>query len=425
MRNLVVAALTATIFNASCVSAQKADGVFTTTSATEIINTLASDEMKGRAVFSPEIDKAADYIAASFKQSGLQPLAGTSFLQSFVVYSAHFKGLTARFNGQDFSKDNVVVVTGEPELEVTEKSGYAVSTIEAGSNLFQQAIQIVGNGKDNIVLVDPGFAQHFKRLTFFKRNFFERKGNTIFILGKPEMASYTIKASHTIKENKLANVAGLLPGKTKKDEYVIFSSHYDHIGIGNPENGDSIYNGANDDASGTTGVMMLADFFSKKKSNERSIIFVAFTAEESGGFGSQYFSRQLEPQKIMAMLNIEMIGTESKWGKNSAYITGYEKSNLGEILQKNLKGTGFEFHPDPYPDQQLFYRSDNATLAKLGVPAHTISTSKMDIEPHYHKASDEVRTLDLQNMTQIIKSIGMSASSIISGADTPNRVSEK
>ena len=117
-----------------------------------------------------------------------------------------------------------------------------------------------------------------------------------------------------------------------------------------------------------------------------------------------------------------MIGTESKWGKNSAYITGFEKSDMGAILQKNLEGTPFQFYPDPYTNQNLFYRSDNATLARLGVPAHTISTSKMDSEPNYHKASDEVQTLDLNNMTEVIKAIAKSSESIISGKDTPSRV---
>jgi Zn-dependent M28 family amino/carboxypeptidase len=151
---------------------------------------------------------------------------------------------------------------------------------------------------------------------------------------------------------------------------------------------------------------------------------VAFTAEEVGGYGSQYFSQGLDPQKIAAMFNIEMIGTESKWGKNSAFITGFEKSSMGSILQAALKGSAFTFHPDPYPDQNLFYRSDNATLARLGVPAHTISTSKMDSEPNYHKPSDEVKTLDIENMTQIIQAIASSATSIISGRETPTRVKE-
>jgi Zn-dependent M28 family amino/carboxypeptidase len=187
-------------------------------------------------------------------------------------------------------------------------------------------------------------------------------------------------------------------------------------------NGDSIYNGANDDAAGTTGVILLAQHFKKLASNERTLVFAAFTAEETGGFGAQYFSQQLDPETVSAMFNIEMIGTESKWGKNSAYITGFDKTTMGEILQANLKGSAFTFHPDPYPQQQLFYRSDNATLARLGVPAHTISTAKMEDEPNYHKPSDEVKTLDLANMTEIIKAIAESSKTIVSGKDTPTRV---
>ena len=97
-------------------------------------------------------------------------------------------------------------------------------------------------------------------------------------------------------------------------------------------------------------------------------------------------------------------------------------SDMGTILQNNLKGSVFSFNPDPYPSERLFYRSDNATLARLGVPAHTISTAKMDGEPHYHKVTDHVETLDLNNMTMIIKSIAVSAKTIISGKDTPSRV---
>jgi Zn-dependent M28 family amino/carboxypeptidase len=222
-------------------------------------------------------------------------------------------------------------------------------------------------------------------------------------------------------------VAAYIPGKSRPDEYVIFSAHYDHLGIMSKDRQgnvltDSIFNGAKDDAAGTTAVIMLARYFKALNNNARSLIFVAFTAEEVGGFGATYFSRQLSPEKVVAMLNIEMIGTESKWGTNSAYITGYEKSSLGTILQQNLTGSGFTFYPDPYTEQNLFYRSDNATLARLGVPAHTISTSKMDNEPNYHKASDEIGTLDLENMARIIRSIAISAGTIISGKDTPSRV---
>ena len=95
---------------------------------------------------------------------------------------------------------------------------------------------------------------------------------------------------------------------------------------------------------------------------------------------------------------------------------------MGQILQKNLTGTSFTFQADPYTTQNLFYRSDNATLARLGVPAHTISTAKMEGEPNYHKVTDEVETLDIENMTQIIKAIAESSKSIVSGMDTPSRV---
>lgn len=224
----------------------------------------------------------------------------------------------------------------------------------------------------------------------------------------------------------LFNVVGVLPGKSRKDEYVIFSAHYDHLGVRKPNaDGDSIYNGANDDAAGTTAVMMLANYFAKEKDNERTLVFVAFTAEESGGFGAQHFSKNIDPEKVVAMFNLEMIGTESKWGKNSAFITGFERSDFGTILQKNLEGTDFRFEPDPYPEQNLFYRSDNATLAALGVPAHTISTAKMDQEPHYHKQSDEVRNLDLDNMVQIIRAVAKSSTGIVSGKDTPARIPKK
>mgnify|MGYP000980843703 CR=1 FL=1 len=235
-------------------------------------------------------------------------------------------------------------------------------------------------------------------------------------------ATFKISATQQVEKLQLSNVVGILPGKSRPNEYVIFSGHYDHLGIGKPVEGDSIYNGANDDAAGTTAVMMLAKYYAKKRDNERTLIFAAFTAEESGGHGSQYFSKQFNPDQVMAMFNLEMIGTESKWGKNSAFITGYEKTDMGKILQANLEGTDFTFYPDPYPAQNLFYRSDNATLARLGVPAHTISTTKIDTDPYYHKATDEIGTIDIDNMTRIIKAIALSARGIVSGKDTPTRV---
>ena len=220
----------------------------------------------------------------------------------------------------------------------------------------------------------------------------------------------------------LFNVAGMIPGKSKTAELVVFSGHYDHLGIVKGEGQDSIANGADDDASGITAMIALAKYYKALDNNERTLIFVAFTAEESGGFGSRHFSKKLNPDHVVAMFNIEMIGKESKFGKNTAFITGFDKSDFGKILQKNLTGTEFAFHPDPYIRQNLFYRSDNATLAALGVPAHTISTDQIDTDKFYHTVKDEYSTLDTENILATIKAIAKSAISIIKGTDTPTRI---
>src|SRR5690606_38542967 len=129
--------------------------------------------------------------------------------------------------------------------------------------------------------------------------------------------SFRINYTGTVENKGLANVVGVLPGRSKPNEFVIFSGHYDHIGILKPIGQDSIANGADDDASGVTAVISLANIFAKQKDNERTLIFAAFTAEESGGYGSQYFSKQLNPDHVVAMINIEMIGKDAKFGANS------------------------------------------------------------------------------------------------------------
>jgi hypothetical protein len=421
MKQLFAAGLL--LFSTSFLFAQKIDAIINAKEAERIERTLASDDMRGRKTFTPDIDKAADFIASEFKAIGLQTCNNSgSYRQEFAMVRPKFISASATFDGVNIDQKSIMVVTCQPKLTINQGSGYEKTFIKAGDNLQTEARKLVRSNKNILALVDKSFANSFGNLARLKSSMFKTNTNVVFVLADTDPASYTIEAVHEITEQKMANVVGILPGKSKKDEYVIFSGHYDHLGVGKPIDGDSIYNGANDDAAGTTGVIMLAKYFKELKNNERTIVFAAFTAEEVGGFGSQYFSRQFEADKVMAMFNIEMIGTESKWGKNSAYITGYEKTNMGEIMAKDLEGTGFTFYPDPYPTQQLFYRSDNATLARLGVPAHTISTSKMDSEPNYHKLSDSIETLDMDNMAMIIKAIVLSSKSIIAGKETPARV---
>jgi hypothetical protein len=389
---------------------------------------LSADDMQGRRTFTPGIEKAAAFIADEFKATGLKTLNNSdSYLQSFAMVRTKFLGASGTFDGAALDKKDIIVVTTQANLSINETSGFEKITIGKTANLMSEARKLAGLKKNAIVIVDTSFAKTFSGLTRLKSSLFKSDKSVVFVLSARNPASYNIEAKHEITEMPLANVVGVLPGKSRPDEIVIFSGHYDHLGITSKDrNGnvvaDSIFNGANDDAAGTTAMMVLAKYFKALNNNERTLVFAAFTAEEVGGFGATYFSNQLDPAKVMAMFNLEMIGSESKWGKNSAFITGYEKTDMGKILQANLEGTDFTFYPDPYPAQNLFYRSDNATLARLGVPAHTISTTKIDTDPYYHKATDEIGTIDIGNMTRIIKAIALSARGIVSGKDTPTRV---
>jgi len=406
---------------------QNIDKIINAKEVARIETILSSDKMEGRKTFTPSIDRAADFIASEFKKSGLQYFDGLkSYKQPFSMLKATLISASGNIKGQPVDANNIVAISTDEDLKFDENSGFTKVVIDSGANFFKEAFGLLKENKKYVVLVNNSFAKNFNRLKGFNRESFEAKEPVVFVLTNENPTTYHFEIKNEITSSALANVVGVLPGKSKKDEYVIFSAHYDHLGIGKPDaKGDSIYNGANDDAAGTTAVIMLADYFSKLKNNERTLIFVTFTAEEIGGFGSQYFSKQIDPEKAVAMFNIEMIGTDSKWGNNSAYITGYEKSDFGKILQSNLAGSKFHFEPDPYSKQNLFYRSDNATLAAFGVPAHTISTSKMDDEPNYHKQSDEISTLDMNNMAEIIKAIALSSQTIISGKDTPARVEKR
>ena len=230
------------------------------------------------------------------------------------------------------------------------------------------------------------------------------------------------RRSEKQEELTLFNVIGFLEGTTLKDEFVVVSAHYDHLGKKNTGEGDLIFNGANDNATGVSAMIMLADYFKKVKINKRSILFIAFTAEEMGLVGSNHFGKTISAEAITAGVNIEMIGKESPFGPKTAWLTGFNRSDFGKIIQKNLSSSKYKLYPDPYKNYRLFFRSDNASLARLGVPAHTFSTSPMDKDLDYHKVSDEVETLDVKTITETIKAIATGIKSIISGEDTPTRL---
>ncbi len=396
-----------------------------------VLTTLAADEMQGRATGQPGQEKAAAFLAGEFQRIGLRPLPGLAgFMQEFPAYETVLTSVAVTLDGVAVPADRVFARTTQPALTWTEQDSVAVLVLKTRQDIQPNFEAVFRPKKNTLVLFDPALAATFKSLVeqFGKPQLRAEQAGSPYasvwaLAAAPAPRTFRAEARAATKTLTIRNVAGYLPGRgAHANEKVVFSGHYDHLGIIKPVAGDSIANGADDDASGTTAVVALAEYFQKRKDNARSLIFVAFTAEEIGGFGARYFSKQLKPEELTAMFNIEMIGKEAKFGPKTAFITGYDKSDFGPLLQANLKGTEFKFEPDPYPEQNLFYRSDNATLARLGVPAHTISTDQIPDDKLYHSVDDEVSSLDVQNMTAVISAIARSAEGIVAGRQTPTRI---
>lgn len=213
----------------------------------------------------------------------------------------------------------------------------------------------------------------------------------------------------------LFNVVGVLEGRSKPGEVIIFSAHYDHLGV----EGGEVHNGANDNASGTAAVLALSDYFAKRNDNERTIIFCAFAGEELGLLGSAVFVPYLAPEKIIAVINIEMIGRTSI-GKNAFFVTGAQYSDVAAILGRNINGRT-RIRREPHISNELFKRSDNFPFALKGIPAHSVMSSD-DSDPCYHQPCDDVNGLDLSNMTNIIRAIATATGSLVNGKETPKRI---
>lgn len=397
--------------------------------------TLASDAMQGRAL-GTMAPQAARFLAAEFKRIGLKPLPGqTAFTQPFKVYETRTVQARVVLNKVPVAPENILLLSGQPQLRWTNSLPNVPRVVRVGSGAdFRKEVMPLLNANENLlILLDPAHAERFQaqRLRFNQNGRFSvnQPSPTAVVLvlqaaPLPPALTFQVDGTTRIKELEAENVVGVLPGqdKAKAPEQVVFCAHYDHIGIQPAVTGDSIANGANDNASGTTAVVALAEYYAQQKSNARTLIFVAFTGEEVGSLGAQHFTQQMDAKQLVAAFNLEMLGQRAKFGPGTAFITGFDKSDFGAILQRNLRGTPFRLEPDPYPELNLFYQSDNATLARVGIPAHTISTAQLPTDKFYHSVDDEVQTLDLANLCTVVEAIARSASSIISGQDTPTHI---
>jgi Zn-dependent M28 family amino/carboxypeptidase len=211
------------------------------------------------------------------------------------------------------------------------------------------------------------------------------------------------------------NIIGILPGSDPalRNEVVAFAAHYDHLGIGTPVNGDSIYNGADDDASGVTTVLEIARALTSGRPPKRTILFLATTGEEQGILGTRwYVDHPVFPlSQMVAEMEVEMAGRPDSLagGRGKLWMTGYDRSTMGSML----KEAGIPIVADPYRQMRFFERSDNIVFARKGIPAHTLSS--YNLHQDYHEPMDEVSRIDFDHLTMTARAAASAARLLADG----------
>lgn len=226
---------------------------------------------------------------------------------------------------------------------------------------------------------------------------------------------------------KLRNVVGLLRGsdETLRDEYVLVTAHYDHLGVGSPVDGDSIFNGANDDGSGTVSVIAIARALGALAPEDRparSILFMTVFGEEKGLLGSQYYaSHPIVPlEQTVGNINLEQIGrTDSSEGPqiNRASLTGFAFSTLTDSFVEAGQAMGVDVYDHPANSESFFSRSDNVAFAIKGIPAHTLCVAY--VYPDYHQRGDHWEKVNYVNMSHIDRMVGLGLYLLADAAQAP------
>ncbi len=433
---------------------------------------LASDELKGRETGSPEIDIAASYIANTLRSYNVKPIGENgSYYQNVAMEKKKaptalklrlnnqsiedlilLDGQNITYNGnaiflnygleEDYKdKDvqgKVVVVKGGSEKSNDLRGSYRLSVVKKALAKGHGARGVV----ELVTLDDSSWAsmQHYlgsdvvqlssgkevdntdKFFQIWAKDTNSDKANTI-------VSAKALKANISIEGRKIEqftsrNVVGVLEGSDPKlkEEYIIYSAHYDHIGVGKPNaENDSIYNGARDNAIGVVTVLSAAQNIAKYPT-KRSSLFILFTGEEKGLLGSNWYVNHpvLPLNKMVFCFNSDGGGYNDT---SKATIIGLNRTSAGEHIKKAATNFGLTAIDDPAPEQGLFDRSDNVHFAKKGIPAPTycpgFTSFDAEINKYYHQAADNPDSLNYDYLVQFFQSYVLSARLIANDVKTP------
>lgn len=434
---------------------------------------LASDEMRGRDTGSPEIDIAANYIKTQLKIFGAKPVRGdTSYFQPVrleKIVPATTASLTV---GSDVFKlkDDLIYISGgstaldgemifvgygsNADFEKVNVKGKMVVAL-AGSTATTNAVQALltdspakgkiaaAHGASALIeiMLLPGLPwQSLVNFLSSERMMTEKEQSAIphLYMKKSDAASIasfmeTKKTTGALKVEAKApdkisakNVAGVIEGSdaSLKNEWIVISAHYDHVGVKKNTSADSIFNGARDNAIGTVALLQAAKFFGKNRP-KRSILFLAVTGEEKGLLGSEWYSNHpLIPLKQTVFnLNCDGAGYNDK---AIATLLDLNRTSVDELLKKACQTFGLELKGDPAPEQNLYERSDNLNFAVKGIPAVDMAPGvkafDKELFKYYHQPADEVSSLDMNYIEKFHRSFVYGAYLIANGKDRPTWV---
>jgi hypothetical protein len=422
---------------------------------------LASDALRGRGSGTTDELVAATYVAAQLRAYGIAPAGHDGgYLQRATLQQPKFTAPPQLTFTQPSASGEKVTWTSGKEFAAVYLAQTHFSGLLRVMNADQDASQvegaivlILGNdrrrqraqasslaGKGAVAVIIAATAEHAAQFEQRAKqlptlpvkvegegasglgsdfNLLEASPEAVAVLkALPENTTLTFDGPSASEKKYTWNAVGILRGRDSilQQTAVLLSAHLDHLGIGQPVNGDDIYNGADDDASGTTAVLELARVLGSGPKPRRTVIFALFGSEETGGQGSTYFL--LHPpvplKQIAVNLEFEMLGrADPAVSSDTVWLTGWERSNLGPMLAAR----GAKLIGDPHPAQNFFARSDNYVLAKRGVVAQTVSS--YGLHSDYHQPSDDVAHIDFQHMDAAIGSLLRPVRWLVNSSFTP------
>jgi len=433
---------------------------------------LADDLLKGRETGTPENKIAAAYLANTLRSYGVLPNPQTGdFYQSVklkkvsppenaslsinnqsisdmvaleataisytdnAVYLGY--GLESDYEEKDVTNKIILIQSGGPETQDT-RAAFRLRDQKKTLAMQHGALGIVEllKADDNIwSFIDHNFnasslsnieeASESEASDFAYIWVYDKEGAMQASLSSQSSVAITLSLEANKEEIVTSqNVIGVVEGTDPelKKEYIIYSAHYDHVGIGTPdESGDTIYNGARDNAVGTTTVLSMAENLTKYPT-KRSALFILFTGEEKGLLGSRYYVEHpvLPLNQMVYCFNSDNAGYNDT---SLATIIGLPRTTAAPHIKKAAQAFGLTAVDDPAPEQGLFDRSDNVHFAAKGIPSPTFSLGftafNGDVTKYYHRPGDSAESLDYEYLFKFFRAYVLAGRSIANDPVTP------